>query len=193
MDNLIFVKNTTWQEVFEGWKNREGSDPGWINCATKIKGWPDWESWRQYTAAQFGAEKREWKIYRMVNVNKVVPEMLVGPYVGWQNRLPEKNALTFAETLQIPERHEFASKNDKVASMIKNWPIDTQFIGVIRADNNKIVCIEGHHRAMAIALAARNNESLKFNSEITIALTALASGEEKLLDEILAKGSECPN
>lgn len=192
MDNLIFVKNTTWQEVFEGWKIREANDPGWINCATKIKGWPDWESWRRYIASQFGAEKREWKIYQIVNANKVVPEVLVGPYTGWQNRLPEKNILSFAEMLKIIENYKAFSKNDKVLGMIKNWPISTQFIGIIRPDNGKIVCVEGHHRATAIALAKKNNQPLDFKSEVTIALAELVPGEEKLLDAILAKGSQNP-
>lgn len=193
MKDLIFIKDTTWPEIFESWKNREGNDSGWINTATKIKGWPDWASWRQYTAAQFGAEKREWKIYRIANPNKVVSEMLVGPYTGWQNRLPVKNILSFAEMLEIPANYEAFSKNDKVFGMIKNWPASTQFIGIVRADNKKIVCLEGHHRATAIALVSRNNESLKIDGEVTIALAELLSGEEKLLDEVLAKGSQRPN
>ncbi len=193
MDNLIFVKNTTWQEVFEGWRSREGNDPGWINCATKVKGWPDWENWRQYTASQFQAEKREWKIYRIADANKVVPAMLVGPYTGWQKRLPAKNVLSFAEMLETPANYESLSKNDKVLGMLKNWPASTQFIGVIRLDNNKIVCIEGHHRATAVALAMKNNQPLRLGEDITIVLCELALGEEKLLDEMLAKGSQRPN
>ncbi len=193
MDDLIFVKNTTWPEIFEGWKEREGNDPGWINCAVKIKGWPDWESWRQYSAAQFGAAKRDWKIYQIADVDKVVPTMLVGPYTGWQNRLPTKNALSFAEMLEIPKNYEELSKNDKVLGLMKNWPVETQFIGIIRADNKKIVCIEGHHRATAAALAAKNRQSLNFGDSVMITLCELAPGEEKLLDEMLAKGSQRPS
>ncbi|MBU3901518.1 hypothetical protein KJ590_01435 [Patescibacteria group bacterium] len=193
MEDLIFVKNTTWPEVFEGWRGREANDPGWINCAVNIKGWPDWESWRRYTAARFGAERREWKIYRITDANKVVPAILVGPYTGWQNRLPVKNALSFAGMLAIPKNYEEFRKNDKVLGMIKNFPASTQFIGAIRLDNNKIVCLEGHHRAVAIALAVKNGQQLKSSNDITIALCELALGEEKLLDEMLAKGSQRPN
>jgi len=192
-DDLIFIKNATWQEVFEDWRKREGNDPGWINCAVNIKGWPDWENWRQYTASQFGAEGREWKIYQIEDANKIVPEMLVGPYTGWQNRLPVKNTLSFAEMSEIPKNYEEFSKNEKVLGIIKNWPASTQFIGVIRADNNKIVCVEGHHRAMAIALAVKNGQPLKLDNDVTIALCELAPSEEKLLDKILVKGSQCPN
>ncbi|MFH1259290.1 MAG: hypothetical protein ABII74_05685 [Elusimicrobiota bacterium] len=193
MDNLIFIKNTTWLEVFEGWRSREANDPGWINCAVNIKGWPDWASWRNYTAAQFGAEKREWKIYRIANPSKVVSEMLVGPYASWQNRLPEKNVLSFATMLEIPENYESLSKNDKILSMIKNFPIGTRFIGLVRSDNKKIVCVEGHHRATAVALAVKNRQPLRLGEDMAIALCELASSEDKLLDEILAKGSQCPD
>ncbi|MEK7160780.1 MAG: hypothetical protein AAB724_02005 [Patescibacteria group bacterium] len=192
MEDLIFVKNTTWPEVFEGWKNREANDPDWINCAVNIKGWPDWVSWRGYTAAQFGSEKREWKVYRIVDVNKVAPAMLVGPYTGWQKRLPAKNILSFAEMLEAPKNYEEFSKNDKVQGLMKNWPVSTQFIGAIRADNKKIVCVEGHHRATAVALAVKNNQPIKFG-EVSIALCELALGEEKLVDEALAKGSQRPD
>ncbi|MDD2753196.1 MAG: hypothetical protein PHT44_01120 [Candidatus Portnoybacteria bacterium] len=193
MDDLIFIKNAAWQEVFEDWKSREGNDPGWINAATKIKGWPDWESWRNYTAAQLRADKREWKIYRIADINKIVPAMLVGPYIGWQNRLPVKNVLSFAQMLEIPENYEALSKNDKVVGMMKNFPIGAQFIGIVRIDNNKIICVEGHHRATAIALAIKNSQPIKLGDDATIALCELAPGEENLLDEALAKGSQRPN
>ncbi|KKT26376.1 MAG: hypothetical protein UW11_C0014G0001, partial [Parcubacteria group bacterium GW2011_GWA2_43_9b] len=71
MEDLIFIKNTTWPEVFEGWQDREAKDPGWIECATKIKDWSDWESWRKYTATQLRADNREWKIYKITDANKV--------------------------------------------------------------------------------------------------------------------------
>ncbi len=49
---MRFIKQTTWQEVFKGWSEQEANNPGWIRCATEIKGWPDWESWRNHTAEQ---------------------------------------------------------------------------------------------------------------------------------------------
>ena len=118
--------------------------------------------------------------------------MLVGPYTGWQDRLPVKNVLSFAEMLEIPQNYEMLSKNNKVLGMMKNWPANTQFIGIMRADNNKIVCVEGHHRATAVALTAKNNQPLKLDGDITIVLCDLALGEEKLLDEMLVKGSQQP-
>lgn len=30
------LHDTTWEEVFEGWQQREANDPGWIHCATVV-------------------------------------------------------------------------------------------------------------------------------------------------------------
>lgn len=85
-----FIKEITWTEVFEGWRSREANNPGWIKTATEIKGWPDWESWRKFTASQIGAENHSWELYEFTDPMSEVPEMLVGPYGGWQSKLPEK-------------------------------------------------------------------------------------------------------
>jgi hypothetical protein len=60
---MHLVRETTWDEVFEGWRQREASHAGWVEVATKIKGWPSWEAWREHTAAQFSARTRAWSIW----------------------------------------------------------------------------------------------------------------------------------
>ena len=82
---LTFIKPTTWEDVFQDWKNREGNDPGWIHCATVLKGWPDWESWRRFTAEQIKADEREWNLYELTDPLHDIPAMLVGPFTGWQS------------------------------------------------------------------------------------------------------------
>jgi len=92
--NMKLIERTTWHDVFEGWRIREANNPDWIECATK-KGWPDWESWRSFTAKQIDAENREWKIYQFTNPTEEISEMLIGPYAGWQSRAISKNNTTF--------------------------------------------------------------------------------------------------
>ncbi len=186
---MKFIKNTTWDEVFEGWKNREANNPGWINCATKIKGWPDWESWRKFSASQFEADKRDWKIFAFTDPLNEIPEMLVGPYSGWQRRLPEKNSKTFNDLLNIPEQNEFWKKHDGVLSIINGFPFPTEFIGLHRGDNGKIVCMEGHHRATSITLAKKQGKIIDLGNDITIALADLGKNEIDLLDRMLKRGS----
>ncbi|MCX6740699.1 MAG: hypothetical protein NTZ49_05755 [Candidatus Parcubacteria bacterium] len=187
---MNFIRTTTWEEIFNGWRSREADNPGWINCATKIKGWPDWESWRRFTADQISANSRKWQIFEFTDPLIEIPRMLIGPFSGWQSRVINKNNTTFEELLEIPKQYEHFTKHEGVLSILKGLPFTTEFIGIIREDNNKIVCLEGHHRATAIALAQRQGLQLDFSdSKLTIALTSLPKEECVLLDEVLKRGT----
>lgn len=184
---MKLIKTTTWDQVFQDWQTREGTNPDWIKCATAVKGWPDWKSWRGFTAQQLRAPEREWRIYKFTNPLTEIPEMLVGPSRSWQTGLMEKNTTTFTQLLTQPR---FLS-NKNVLKLMAALPFTTQFIGLKRQDLNKIVCLDGHHRAAAVALAQRQNQKIDFNPvEITIALTEVPADESRvLIDHVLARGS----
>lgn len=186
---MKFIKDTTWQEVFEEWKRKEGSDPGWFNVATKVKGWPDWESWRRFGAKQIGAEQRDWKLYEFDDPTKEVPEMLVGPFTGWQSRLPEKNKCTFADLVNIPEQYEHFKNHNKVVSMLGEFPPDTEMIGFLREEDGKIICLEGHHRAVTVAIAEKEGKKIDFKGKVRIALAELKKEEKDLMDKVLERGT----
>ena len=185
---LKFIKEITWAEVFEGWRNREAMHPGWIRTATEIKGWPNWESWRKFTASQIGAESRLWKLYEFTDPMDDISKMLVGPYGGWQSKSPEKNKYSFEELLDIPENYEFFKNHSVVSSLLKGFPCPTEFIGLAREDNSKIVCLEGHHRATAVALAKKEGGKISCGN-IRIALAQLPKNECSVLDAALRRGS----
>lgn len=187
---MKFIKDTNWQEVFEGWKSREADNPGWIECATKIKGWPNWESWRSFTAEQIKANSRIWKIYQFENPLKEIPEMLVGPFTGWQSRFTVKNTKSFADLLEIPNEYEEFSKHSLITSMLEAMPFQTELIGMVRKDLGKIICLDGHHRAVTISLAAKKGKEMDFsNQPISIALADLDLNELDLMDRILERGT----
>lgn len=150
---LKFIRPTTWEEIFQDWKQHEGSDPGWIHCATVLKGWPDWESWRRFTGEQIGAAGREWNLYEFTDPMREIPDMLVGPFTGWQSKLPAPNRHTFADLVRMPEQAVPLHAHGKVASLMANFPPSTTFFGLQLEGTQRIVCIEGHHRATAVALA----------------------------------------
>jgi hypothetical protein len=185
------LRDTTWQEVFAGWRKREAGNPGWIECATKLKGWPDWESWRSFTAGQFSAESRTWRYYQFSEPLREVPEMMLGPFTGWQSRVPLKNRATFKELLALPGQGDFWSGHAGVKTIMDGLPFATELIGLIRPDTNKIVCIDGHHRATAIALAQRQGRPIDFSgTPVTVALAELTSEEcAPLLDAMLMRGT----
>jgi len=187
---MEFLHKTTWNQVFLDWKLREGSNPGWINCATKIKGWPDWESWRGFSMSLVRAGKRDWSIYKLTDPMEEIPNMLVGPYTAWQKNLPNQNVLSFADFLDVPEKFLQFNNHDGVAKIAGGLPFATQFIGLLRDDNQKIVCLEGNHRAVAIALAKRRARKIDFSdTEVTIALAHLPGEETHLLSAMLRRGS----
>ncbi len=184
LKTMKLLKNTTWKEVFEGWKQREANDPDWINCATKVMGWQDWESWRKFTVSQLDLNNLSWQIFEFTNPISEIPSILMGPYHGWQSRVKEKNVHTFEELIDMPEQFQFFSNHDKVTSMMNNFPSPTEFIGLIREDNGKIVCVEGHHRATAIALAKKQNIDVRLG-KTTIALAKF--NQIDLLDKALKR------
>ncbi len=189
---MQYLRDISWDEVFDGWRQREASNPGWVEVATKVKGWPDWESWRRHSAEALGAPKRAWKLYRFDNPGEEIPSLLMGPYSGWQSRVPEgrRNAATFGEMLAQPEQYAFWNGHEGVAKIIAGLPFPTDLIGVKRADNGGIVLFDGHHRATAISLATMSENALDWSgTEVRIALTELAAGEERALDEMLQRGS----
>lgn len=187
---MNFIKDITWNTVFEGWRARESHNPGWIHCATVIKGWPDWESWRAFTASQIRASDRQWELYEFADPMNEISAMLVGPYSGWQSRMKEKNTGSFEDLLNIPEQLEVFSRQEGILGIMKGLPFSTELIGIIRDDKGKIVCIDGHHRAIAITLARRQGTLIDFAvSRVKIALTHLPIDECFLLDEMLKRGS----
>lgn len=187
---MELIKPTTWEQVFQDWQKREGADPGWIKCATEIKGWPDWKSWRGFTAEQMKASARPWRIFRFTDPLTEIPEMLLGPFRSWQSGITNKNKASFAELLARPDKYQLFYQNKKVASIIDALPFATQFIGLRRLDCDKTVCIEGHHRAIAITLARLQKRPVDFSQvEITIALADVLASEHDLFDRVLARGT----
>lgn len=183
---MKLIKSTTWEKVFQDWQKQEGSNPDWIKCATEIKGWPDWKSWRSFTAGQLRAPAREWKIYQFTDPLVEIPEMLVGPFNSWQKNFTKKNTANFAQLLAVPG----FSPNQKVSELMAALPFSTQFIGLKRQDRDKIVCLEGHHRAVAFALSQQQKKQIDFRPvRITIALADVPDTEENSFDQVLARGT----
>lgn len=185
---MDYLAHTDWEEVFAGWRAREGNNPAWHQVATEVKGWEDWESWRRFSAEQIGAATRQWDYYSFTDALKEIPAMLVGPFTGWQSRHPKTNLFSFKDLLEIPEQYAYWKNHSKIKSLLADFPRESEFIGLIREDLDKIVCLEGHHRAVAVALAARDNIEMVL-AQPRIALSKLSVSEVEIFDEILKRGS----
>lgn len=186
---MKFIKKTTWQDVFQGWKDSEADNPEWIYCATKIKGWPNWESWRNHTATQLNLQNRNWNIYEFSNPLKEIPQMLIGPFSGWQSRFSKKNSASFFDLVNSSGNQKQFINYEKIVSIIDSQSFDANLIGIIREDINRIVCIEGHHRALALAIAKKEGIKISFKKPIHIALASLSKEDIFLIDKTLERGT----
>ena len=186
---MKFVRDITWEEVFEGWRAREAQNQGWIACA-KEKGWSDWEQWRRFTASSIDAQNRSWKLFVFDDPMQEISSMLIGPYTGWQSRVENKNRTTFEDFLSSKSQFSYFSTHKGVASIVDGLPFSTEFIGVVRKDINKIVCLDGHHRATATALLLKQGRRVNFDEvKVTIALAELPENECTILDEMVKRGT----
>lgn len=189
---MIFIRKTTWEEVLDGWRKREASNPNWVRCATEIKGWPDWESWRNFSASQFDAENLSWELWEFENPMEEIPKMLVGPFTTWQGRFADgkKSVHSFEDLLNDPDQLAEFGSHEVVGSMLDGMPFSTELIAVQRGDNGALVCIDGHHRAVAVTLAKKLGKEIDFSKvKITVALAHLSPERVDLLDEMLKRGS----
>lgn len=186
---LSFIRPLTWEEVFEGWREREANNPSWIECATKIKGWSNWEHWRLHTATQLHLQDRSWSLYEVLGPGSFLPNLLMGPFHAWQKYTEEKNTLTFVELMVLPEPRAFFLEHPAVQRLMKQFPAPTELIGLLREDTQKVVCVEGHHRIAAVTLGQVMGSPVAFFGPVYLALTSLKKDETVLLDETLRQGS----
>lgn len=185
IEGLRFEGETTWDDVWQAWRKREGTREDWQQVARE-KGWQSWEEWRNAWVSNFGAQRRRWLRYSILNPLGTVPKFRVGPTQSWQKNFPEneRNTHTFA-TLVEKVSYE---QNEKVRGILENFPDPTEFIGIVMPDKS-IVDIEGHHRATVLAIAAKQERKISFRQLPTIAITPFEKGEEELLNTMLVRGS----
>lgn len=189
---LKFLRDSNWPEIFETWRLGEGLNPAWIKLAQE-KGWPDWESWRQHSASFIQADQRPWKIFTIENPTEFIPKMIVGPYKGWQNNFIEDTHYhlhTFQELVE--KAKDWCINNAGVLGIMKNFPQETQFIGLYLKDQDRVICFEGTHRSTAVTLAKALNHPIDFTGNPTIAITELTNDEINKIQEMITQGTQRP-
>lgn len=193
LPNYTYIAPISWKEVFAGWRDREEPNPSWTELA-RHKGWPDWESWRTFTALQLSAADRPWRLLRLDAPNHTIPDWLIGPFPGWQRHCPKQNLTTFAELLSDKVYGEPFRSHSGIERIRAGLPFPTQYIGFQRADTGQVALIDGHHRACATALSVLNGAPIDWSgTEVTIALTTLSHEETAGLPAILAQGTNNPS
>ena len=178
IDN-IYIKNLSWKDVFDMWRESEENLPHWIDVY-KAKNFDSWEAWRSGAVKSLKLDERQWKLYKIIDPLASVPYFYGGPFKTWREKYYDgKEFVTFAELVGHPE-----IKNNSVINEIKdNFPKQTEFMGLQTEEG--IVIIDGMHRCSAIALATRENRDIE-----TSATIALARFSVKELVKIINKSKD---
>jgi hypothetical protein len=185
--NFKYIRDITWDEVFQRWYEREGTREEWQKFAQEVKGWPDWKSWRSFSADHFGAKNRSWKLYEIKNPNEVIPKLIIGPWQGWQKHFKEKNVHTFEYLVR--NCREWVEKNGKVTQIKNSFPEKTEFIGILIKKTDEMILFEGSHRAAAVALAQEIGKPIQFKNGPTIAITEVSQEERIAFNKMLDRGT----
>ena len=178
--SLTLVKETTWDDMFVAWRDRE-ADWGWPEIAAE-RGFDSWDAWRLRYCKPLGLPDRPWTLYRVDDPLIFVPKMWVGAFRGWRKYFSEGDTrLQFGELVQSPTLRE----NDKIVPMIANFPSPTTIIGLRLHED--VICVEGTHRCAALALMAADGKPVE--AELTIAITDFSEDEQTLFDQVRTQGS----
>jgi len=190
---MRYLEETGWEEIFNGWRQREAENPEWVECAIKVKGWPDWESWRRFMGEQIRVHERIWTWYEIDDPLNEIPAMLMGPFQGWQTKVEghfAANSASFADLVNIPEQDAALRENAAIASVLAGLPFSTDLIGLRRSDTGRLVVYDGSHRATAWALAQKEGRVLDTRrTQVRMAVAELGHDELALLDEVLKRGT----
>src|SRR5687768_15402658 len=173
ISGLTFVRDLTWDEVFEIWRSNEEHRENWKKLWQE-RGFASWADWRKTYADQFGLPAKSWKLYRVDDASTTVPDFRGGPFRGWTERFYNGvSAPTFKEIVTHPD----IQSHTGILDMKKNFPVPTTITGVHNDDG--IIITEGMHRCAAIALAAVDGENIA--PELFIALSDKERGHLPLV------------
>ncbi len=164
-----FVRVMSPRDVFEIWRGNEESREQWESHVREC-GFSSWEEWRGQYARAFRLREREWLLYRVLNPADVIPKWHGGPFKTWMER---HYGGVFTPTFDQLAQRQDMRQHAGLQQLKDDFPPETTVTALYM--DGRTVVIEGMHRCIAIALAAREGKQLV--TDFMVAL-ADASGEE---------------
>lgn len=170
---LTFIRDLTWEDVFEIWRGNEEHRPNWIKLYTE-RGFSSWTDWRRPYADQLGLPTKSWKLYRVDDASITVPNLHGGPFRGWSERFYNGVSVpTFKEIVNHPD----IKSHTGILDIEEHFPVPTTITAVQNDDG--IILTEGMHRCAAIAIASAENKNIA--TELYIALSDYEPGHLPLV------------
>jgi len=150
MEDLRFLNDISWREVFSAWRDQESMLPKWIEHYTQ-RGFHSWDSWRNSSVEVLHPENLSWKLYEITDPVKTVPNFYIGPFRSWIKKYSIAKPTTFHELVE----HQQFQEEKKTGP----FPEATMLVGL--QNEGRIIIIEGVHRCCALAVAQKQNISIK--------------------------------
>jgi len=126
------------------------------------RGFSSWGEWRSDYIQPIQPEDRQWYLYKIQKPYACVREFYGVPSRGWIQKC-YNGQITKKIGDILP--HPTIRDNNKIQSIIKNYPKKVMFVGIVH--EGKIVLVEGMHRGCALT---RMDEKSLDNHMVTIAL-----------------------
>lgn len=152
------LKKITWRKVYKIWQEAETNNDLW-----RRRGFSSWKKWRDAYVLPLGLNKLKWQIGELKNPKKIL-NFYGGPFKAWKKYFyKNKNTLNFKELIKLKE----IRKNKKISAIQNHLPKKITLIAIKK--NNKIIIVEGMHRATALALLLNNKQKTETKINIAIA------------------------
>lgn len=160
--SLEYLHDVKWNDIFSVWRSREAYQNTWKEHWEE-RGFDSWDEWRKNYASPIKPKDKNWKIYKINDIADI-QEIYGVPSRAWI-----KNCYDGEITMKLGDilNHPMVKDNGKIEAILNNFPYQTMFTGIINGE--KIVLIEGMHRALASAEMYRKN--IAPNTIIVIALS----------------------
>lgn len=159
-ESLEYEGALEWRDIFSIWRANEAYQKDWQEHWL-ARGFESWDDWRENYIAPLEPEKHLWKIYRINDLAQDINLMYGVPSRGWQEKC---YAGEMTKMIGDILAHPIVAENDKVKSIINNFPYQTMLTGIVNEE--RIILVEGMHRALALAQMGDDNKG-----DVVIVLT----------------------
>jgi hypothetical protein len=164
-----YIQDISWEEIERQWK--AGEEPVWHDIYSK-KGLKNWEEWRMGRANMMHLPERLWTLEKPENVIAEVRQMFCDASTVWSKFYEDRAESDFGHL----KDHTFFRTHPRVLAMRENFRSESPIIGL--KNQGKIIVIDGHHRATAIAGMDAGQ-----SPQVTFALTELDESDFKKIYE----------
>ncbi len=183
----------TFDQVFHFWMEEElkpHKNRNVLEFVQKQKGFSSITEWRLNTALKLGLDKFKWNLISIKDPNKILPNVIVGPFKGWSMFFDNELKTSFKELVKIPGAQAWLKTHDRINPIMKNFPKSSTII-LLQKPSGDFIHIEGGHRICAISYAQTLGKPISFGKERSIqaAVAKISNFEITKLKKLLKQGT----